>query len=164
MVRIGYNSEGIVTHIWVAEDADFLLAQAEANGCYESRIVGEIPELGSRVVDDEVIAPVLDPAAALAIARSQMSVSPRQLFLGMAGAMFCSKEEALAAATVGAMPAALDGLLASLGPEHEFAARVTWASMREVRRDDPLVDLIAAAAGITDPVEVDNFFIFAATL
>jgi hypothetical protein len=104
-----------------------------------------------------VVATMATPAPDLSAIRAGMAITPRQLFIGMVQAGFCTAEEGIAAATTGAMPAVVEGAIAELSPEDQIAARITWARMQTVERLDPLVGLLAAAVGITD-AEVDTFF------
>ena len=89
--------------------------------------------------------------------RAGMSITPRQLFIGMVQAGFCTAEEGVAAATSGTMPVVVESAIAVLSPEDQIAARITWARMQTVERLDPLAGLLATAVGITD-AEVDAFF------
>lgn len=100
-----------------------------------------------------VAPPPPDPA----IARARMSLSRRQLLIGLASRGWITSEEAVAAATTGAMPTAVAAAVASLPAGDQVAARITWASMSVAQRLDPLVELLAIGQGVT-PDEVDAFF------
>lgn len=89
--------------------------------------------------------------------RSKLSITPRQLFIGMVRAGFCTAEEGVAAATAGTMPAAVEAAISVLSAEDQIAARITWARMQTVERLDPMVSLLAAAVGISAE-DVDAFF------
>lgn len=91
------------------------------------------------------------------------SITRRQLLLGLVGAGLITEAEALAAATAGAVPAAIDAIFAQLPPAEALAARVTWATMTVAERDNPLV-LAIIAAGLADAGQVDALFTTAATL
>ena len=99
------------------------------------------------------VPPPPDPA----IARARMSLSRRQLLIGLASRGWITSEEAVAAATTGAMPTAVAAAVASLPAGDQVAARITWASMSVAQRLDPLVELLAIGQGVT-PDEVDAFF------
>lgn len=101
--------------------------------------------------------PQPDPEGELAAKRARMSLTPRQLFIGMAAAGFVTQEEAVDAARTGAIPALVEAAVASLPPLEQTAARVTWARMTQVVRNDPLVALMGSAAGQT-PEQIDAFF------
>jgi len=103
--------------------------------------------------------PEPEPRPPAAVAR----ITPRQLLLALADIGVISEEEALAAAKVGAVPAAIDAIFAGLPRRQAFAARVTWASMSSVERADPLVPLLGASQGM-GAAELDAFFAMPATL
>lgn len=84
-------------------------------------------------------------------------ISPSQLFLGLKRAGFITREEMLAASTVGAVPAAIDALFSALPEDQEDEARVKWARMTTVERNHPLVAALAAANGLSSE-EIDNAF------
>lgn len=83
------------------------------------------------------------------------TITRRQLILGMWRNGMITSEEAVAAST-GAVPDFVDALFESLSEQEATAARVTWASMKEVCRDDPLFIAVAAATG-RSPEEIDAF-------
>jgi hypothetical protein len=120
----------------------------------------EVSDISHKFVSGQfVVAPVeIDEAAELAKRRAQMVITSRQLFIGMVRAGWCTAAEGVAAATSGAIPAMVETAIATLPTEAEqVATRITWASMTRVERADPLVDVLAAAVGITE-AEVDQFF------
>ena len=84
-------------------------------------------------------------------------ISRRQLLIALAAAGFISAEEALAAAQTGAVPAAIAGIFDLLPVEQALAARITWATMTEVYREDPLIGAIVAA-GVATAEQVDALF------
>lgn len=98
-----------------------------------------------------------DPQADLARQRADMRLSRRQLLIGLAAMGWVTEAEAVAAATTGATPAAVEAAIAGLAPADQVAARITWAAMSEAQRLDPLVALLATAQGVDD-AEVDAFF------
>ncbi|TPE47219.1 hypothetical protein FJM51_20405 [Amaricoccus solimangrovi] len=100
---------------------------------------------------------VVSGAAKLAARRAEMRLTPPQLFIGLARAGVVTADEAVAAACSGAIPAAIEAVIARLPDEAQVAARITWARMSVIERADPLVDLLAAAAG-KSPAEIDAFF------
>jgi len=91
------------------------------------------------------------------------SVSRRQLLLALTQMQLITGEEALAAATTGAVPAAVQAVFDNMEPADKLAAQITWASMSVAERDNPLVAALAAANGMTS-AEVDDFFRLAAGL
>jgi len=88
-------------------------------------------------------------------------ISRRQLLIALAAAGFISAEEALAAAQTGAVPAAIAGIFDLLPAEQALVARITWATMTEVYRGDPLIGAIVAA-GVATSEQVDGLFRMAA--
>ncbi|MES2712966.1 MAG: hypothetical protein V4653_15395 [Pseudomonadota bacterium] len=91
------------------------------------------------------------------------SISARQMLLGLAGMGMITEAEALAAATVGAVPEAIEFIFATLPAVEQFGARVTWARMSEVERAHPLVAMLGAAQGLSSK-DLDAFFVTAAAL
>jgi predicted esterase len=92
-----------------------------------------------------------------------LAVSRRQLILALHGAGLITDEEALAAAQTGEVPSVIDAAFAKLPPKEALHARVTWASMTEVRRDHPLVEAVIDA-GLATAEQVDELFREAASL
>lgn len=88
-------------------------------------------------------------------------ISRRQLLLQLAAAGLITAEEALAAATTGAVPATIDAVFAQLPPQDALGARITWATMSTVERSHDLVAALVAASVATE-AEVDALFIAAA--
>jgi hypothetical protein len=88
-------------------------------------------------------------------------ISRRQLLIALAAAGFISAEEALAAAQTGAVPTAIMGIFDLLPAGQALAARITWATMTEVYREDPLIHAIVAA-GVASAEQVDELFRMAA--
>ena len=84
-------------------------------------------------------------------------ITPRQLFIGLAREGFISWDEAEAAASSGAVPAAIEALFASLPAQQASEARITWARMSIVERKHPLIALIMAERDISHD-QLDAFF------
>lgn len=118
---------------------------------YAAAVAGEFGP-----VADHVPAPQAPPPIPAVISR-------RQLLIALAAAGFISAEEALAAAQTGAVPAAIAGVFELLPEEQALAARITWATMTEVYREDPLISAIVAA-GVATTEQVDKLFVRAAQL
>jgi hypothetical protein len=77
------------------------------------------------------------------------------LLIPLAAAGFISAEEALAAAQTEAVPAAIAGIFDLLPAEQALAVRITWATMTEVYRQDPLIQAIVTA-GFATAGQVDG--------
>ena len=104
-----------------------------------------------------VIAPYVAPAPAV------ITLTNRQLFFALALAGMITEAEALAAGRTGEVPAAVEAEFAKLPPTDAFLARLTWATMREVRRDHPLIAVMVAANLATD-AQVDAVFALGASI
>lgn len=89
--------------------------------------------------------------------RDTANITPRQLFLGLMKEGFITPEEAIAAAQSRTAPAAIAAVLDSLPPMERATAYITWGSMMEVQRSNPLVATIAATTSLSEK-ELDLFF------
>lgn len=113
--------------------------------------------------------PALPPSAEeLALrARQETAITARQFFIALASPpwSYITPDEAIAAATHGTMPAAVEAAIAGFDPAAQIAARVTWArpDAGRVARLDPLVTALGVSQGASD-AELDDFFAFAARL
>jgi hypothetical protein len=87
----------------------------------------------------------------------------RQLFAALALTGFITEAEALAAGRTGAVPTAIDEVFAELPAQEAFLARLTWATMREVPRDHPLISVMVAA-NLATSEQVDGIFTLGASL
>jgi hypothetical protein len=85
------------------------------------------------------------------------TVSRRQMLLGLALAGYITSDEAVAAASTGAVPAAVQSFFSTLPAEQQPAAKITWAAMSECQRDNALVTGLAAAHNLT-PAQTDDLF------
>jgi hypothetical protein len=100
----------------------------------------------------EIPAPLPEPPPAV-----PSTISFRQLVLGLLGGRFINAEQALAAAETRARPPQLDAIIATLPPDAALAARITWATMIEARRSDPLFMALIVAGHATSE-QVDELF------
>jgi hypothetical protein len=87
----------------------------------------------------------------------------RQLFAALALTGFITEAEALAAGRTGAVPALVDAVFASLPAQDAFLARLTWATMREVPRNHPLIGAMVDA-NLATSEQVDGIFALGASL
>jgi hypothetical protein len=87
----------------------------------------------------------------------------RQLFAALALTGFITEAEALAAGRTGAVPAAIDAVFGVLPEQDAFLARLTWATMREVTRDHPLIAAMIAA-NLATAEQVDAIFTLGASI
>lgn len=91
------------------------------------------------------------------------SISDRQFFQAVANRGLISKQEALAAVSVGALPAAMEAMLINLDEEEEFKARMLLQGATEFLRSNPLVNIFAAGFGMNSE-EIDQLWIEASAL
>lgn len=162
MIIVGHDAAGAITHTFSGSDEASLIASAQANGCAGWLLADGRPDPKLSRVEAGAIVPAAEAVIAEA-ARVGMSISPRQLFIALAARGLITETEAVAAATVGAMPAAIEAAIAGLEPIERMAARVTWARMQTVQRLDPLVGTVGASQGLS-PAQIDDIFAFAATI
>lgn len=87
----------------------------------------------------------------------------RQLFAALALTGFITEADALAAGRTGAVPAAIDAVFGVLPEQDAFLARLTWATMREVTRDHPLIAAMIAA-NLATAEQVDAIFTLGASI
>lgn len=106
-------------------------------------------------IDDAALPPATSPAPII--------LTNRQLFIALALTGFISEAEALAAARMGTVPASIDAVFAELPSQDAFAARVTWATMREVARDHPLITAMIDA-NLATGEQVDAIFTLGASI
>ncbi len=85
------------------------------------------------------------------------TITPRQLLIGLMRAGIISPAEAEAAATTGAVPAAVAAVFEALPAQEAVEARITFARMGQVERDNPLLWAAMAAAG-SSQADLDEFF------
>lgn len=114
---------------------------------------------GKEIVPDDLGNPVAaDPPPVTEDAlRAVMSLSLAQLLIGLVGEGWITEAEGTAW-LAGTLPAAVDGLIATLPAHQRFVARARAVSPSVVLRLDPLVSALAAAQGKTD-ADLDTFFL-----
>jgi len=61
------------------------------------------------------------------------------------------------------IPAAIAAVFDTLPPSYATVARITWANMTVVPRQDPLVDALGASMNMT-PAQIDTFFMQASAI
>jgi hypothetical protein len=94
---------------------------------------------------------------------SAIRITNRQLFAALALTGFITESEALAAGRTGEVPAAIDAVFGVLPEQDAFLARLTWATMREVTRDHPLIGMMIAA-NLATAEQVDAIFALGASI
>lgn len=91
------------------------------------------------------------------------TISDRQFFQALANRQLITKAEALAAVSVGTLPAAMDALLAGMPEDEEFAARMLLQGATQFNRSHPLTLAFGAGFGMT-PEQIDELWIEADAL
>jgi hypothetical protein len=121
---------------------------------------------GVRVLRDGALFAEAGPEDAMALVRGLPALSApvpatvplSRLLFALTGAGFISRDEALAAARTGALPASLaDVLIADLDADTAFQVELLWAAMYEAERASPFWDLVMAA-GIATSAQIDDVF------
>jgi hypothetical protein len=108
-------------------------------------------DLAQRVID------------ALPFQSALIVLTNRQLFAALVLTGFITEAEGLAAGRTGAVPDVVDAVFASLPAQDAFLARLTWATMREVPRNHPLISAMVDANLATNQ-QVDAIFTLGASL
>jgi hypothetical protein len=90
-------------------------------------------------------------------------ITRRQLLIALAAAGLIDTGEALAAAKTGEVPVLIDAFFSTLPPAQQTAARITWATMTRVERNDPLIQALITN-GVATSEQVDDLFRTAAQL
>lgn len=80
-------------------------------------------------------------------------ITARQFFIQLVIAGIATEEQAVART----IPALINTALNSLPPEQALAARITWAQMTEIPRDDPLFLLVGPVLEMSE-ADIDDFF------
>jgi hypothetical protein len=154
-------------------------AEGRATGFYTPEIHGDAIPVGAIEISAEIHAAWLadtarqrwngealepcDPPPAPPVVPPPITLTNRQLFAALAITGMITQDEALAAGRAGAVPAAVDAVFASLPEQDAFLARLTWATMREVPRNHPLIAALVAADVATDQ-QVDAIFTLGASI
>lgn len=87
-----------------------------------------------------------------------VSLTRRQMLLGLKAGGYITAQEAVDAAATGAIPAAVQAIFDNLPTQDERDdAAITWASMSVCERMNPLVIALGAANGLTAE-QLDTFF------
>lgn len=98
-----------------------------------------------------------EAAPDLAGMRAGMTLTRRQVIIGMVSEGLISETEGIALAATGAAPAAVDAMIATMPADQQAAARITLAAFTVAYRLDPMTALFQQAGGMTDE-QMDAFF------
>ena len=102
-----------------------------------------------RLVENNVtIEPYVAPPAPVP------DLTARQFMIALHLSGLITESEARDSNTI---PAAIDAVFGTLPPSGAAAARITWARMTSVPRNDPMVDALGPVFNKT-PEEIDDFF------
>lgn len=93
----------------------------------------------------------------MAALRASMTLTRRQVIIGMVASGFITEAEGIAMAATGAAPASVEALIAAMPPGEQSAARITLAAFTTAYRADALVEMFKSAGGLTDE-QMDEFF------
>lgn len=86
-------------------------------------------------------------------------ISIRQFLLQLAASGIITSQEALTSAISRQPPPAIDAIFEGLPPSDALAARITWASMVTIPRNDPLFALAGPVIYPSDTeAQIDDFF------
>lgn len=102
--------------------------------------------------------PEPSPDEIAAAARSGMSLTRRQVIIGMVLEGLISQAEGIAMSTAKTPPAAVETMLAEMPEPQQTVARITLADFTVAYRLDPMVALFQTAGGLTD-AQMDAFFV-----
>ncbi len=118
--------------------------------------------LPTKIASEAELGDVLKAAGvASPLAKVFPTLTIRQFIIALAQAGFITPAEALAAATVRTIPAAIAAVFSGLPADQKLGAEITFGLMTQVSRNEPLVAACAASMGLTD-AQVDAFFTNAA--
>lgn len=87
-------------------------------------------------------------------------LTARQFLCALTLQGIITESEAINRSTI---PASIAAVFNTLPPTAATVARITWANMTIIPRQDPLIDALGAGLNMT-PTQIDDFFRQAATL
>ena len=103
---------------------------------------------------------VVTQAVANSLTMPVPNLTARQFLSALTLQGIITESEAMDRSTI---PASIAAVFNTLPPAAATVARITWANMTIVPRQDPLVDALGASLNMT-PTQIDDFFIQAATI
>ena len=106
------------------------------------------------IENDIPIAPYVAPPAPVP------DLTVRQFMIGLHLNGMITEAEAMNRSII---PAAIAAVFDTLPPSYATVARITWANMTVVPRQDPLVDALGASMNMT-PAQIDTFFMQASAI
>ena len=84
-------------------------------------------------------------------------ISVRQFLMGMAIDDIITQEEAIAAASTGAVPSFIQTMIDALPEDQAFAAEMSWRAMYQTERYNPILIQLAGSLGYDGPTMDDKF-------
>lgn len=115
---------------------------------------GTLPEYQKLIADNTPIGPYV------ALPTPVPDLTARQFLSALTLQGIITESEAMDRSTI---PASIAVVFNTLPPAATTVARITWANMTTVPRQDPLVNALGASMNMT-PTQIDNFFRQAATI
>lgn len=144
------SSSGVIENIIVVDDInnytppdDFTVIQSEDVA------------IGRQVLNGSVVVPVIPPEQTIV-----PDLTARQFLSALTLQGIITESEAMDRSTI---PASIAAVFNTLPPAAATVARITWANMTIVPRQDPLVDALGASLNMM-PTQIDDFFRQAATI
>ncbi len=113
-----------------------------------------VPEYRKLIADNTPIGPYIAPTAPVP------DLTSRQFLSALALQGIITEAEAMNRSII---PAAIAAVFDTLPPSYATVARITWANMTTVPRQDPLIDALGASMNMT-PAQIDTFFIQASAI
>ena len=108
------------------------------------------------VESDRVLRTVTISDTPIADKREETSITRGAFCLGLVGAKILPAAEAIDAAK-GGWPATFAKALSDLSDTEKVGAQIEWATAKSIRRNHPLIAMLAAAARLSD-AQVDALF------
>lgn len=150
-MRLADVNAGVVRNvIEVADD------QPRPDWCADWPEMGDAGGVGWLWDGAKFTAPA-DAAPDLSALRASMTMTRRQVIIGMVSEGLISEAEGIALAATGAAPAAVEAMIATLPANEQAGARITLAAFTVAYRLDPMTAIFQQAGGMTD-AQMDAFF------
>ena len=141
------NNESIIVNIIIADES-----YIPENGYTIQNVNGQ--SIGQ--IYDSSYAPPSPPP----IINPVPDLTARQFLSALTLQGIITESEAMDRSTI---PASIAAVFNTLPPTAATVARITWANMTIIPRQDPLIDALGATLNMT-PTQIDDFFRQAATL
>lgn len=162
-ILLEYVSGGSGQLFQIHDDAGQFIRFADMDG---NTIDGDVNKFSATLVEADVAppawhqdeqAPESDPGPAPV----PESITKRQFLIQLVRSGMVAPSETATVATQ--PPALVSSMLSAMPEEAQIEANLTWASMTQVLRFDPLV-VLAVASGVMTDAQADDFFRAAAAI